>query len=116
MLGETTVRQLLRPFGLDLSSNQIGQLSAYLELLVRWNQKINLTAIRDRETCVTRHFGESLYLGRSAELDGRLLDIGSGAGFPGLSLKILFPGLVVTLSSRWPRNERSSKKSRESVK
>ena len=70
---------------------------AYLELLLRWNKKINLTGIRDWESCVTRHFGESLYLGRWVGLSGRLLDIGSGAGFPGLSLKIIFPDLSVTL-------------------
>ena len=97
MLDEAAVRQLLEPFGLALSSDQISQLIAYLELLLRWNQKINLTAIRDPESCVTRHFGESLYLSRWVELKGRLLDIGSGAGFPGLSLKIVFPHLSVTL-------------------
>jgi 16S rRNA (guanine527-N7)-methyltransferase len=97
MLDEATVCHLLEPFGLTLSSDQISQLIAYLELLLRWNQKINLTAIRDPESCVTRHFGESLYLSRWVELKGRLLDIGSGAGFPGLSLKIVFPHLSVTL-------------------
>ena len=97
MLDEATVRQLLEPFGLNLSSDQISQLITYLELLLRWNKKINLTGIRDWESCVTRHFGESLYLGRWVGLNGRLLDIGSGAGFPGLSLKIIFPELSVTL-------------------
>jgi 16S rRNA (guanine527-N7)-methyltransferase len=97
MLDEATVRQLLEPFGLNLSTDQIGQLIAYLELLLRWNKKINLTGIRDWKSCVTRHFGESLYLGRWVGLSGRLLDIGSGAGFPGLSLKIIFPDLSVTL-------------------
>jgi 16S rRNA (guanine527-N7)-methyltransferase len=97
MLDEATVRQLLEPFGLNLSSAQIGQLIAYLELLLRWNKKINLTGIRDWKSCITRHFGETLYLGRWVELNGRLLDIGSGAGFPGLSLKIIFPELSVTL-------------------
>ena len=97
MMDEATVRQLLEPFGLSLSSDQIGQLSAYLELLLRWNKKINLTAIRDAPSCVRRHFGESLYLGRWVALHGRLLDIGSGAGFPGLCLKIIFPDLSVTL-------------------
>src|SRR5208337_4107378 len=76
---------------------QIGQVIAYLELLLRWNQKINLTALRDAPSCVRRHFGESLYLGRWVELNGKLLDIGSGAGFPGLCLKIIFPDLSVTL-------------------
>jgi 16S rRNA (guanine527-N7)-methyltransferase len=97
MLDESNVRKLLQPFGLKLSTDQVGQLIAYLELLLRWNKKINLTGIRDEESCVTRHFGESLYLGRWVELRGNLLDIGSGAGFPGLGLKIIFPGLAVTL-------------------
>jgi len=97
MLDEATVRQLLEPFGLSLSRDQIGQLIAYLELLLRWNEKINLTGIRDPQSCVSRHFGESLYLGRWVGLKGKLLDIGSGAGFPGLCLKIIFPELSVTL-------------------
>jgi 16S rRNA (guanine527-N7)-methyltransferase len=97
MLDEATVCHLLEPFGLSLTSDQSGKVIAYLELLLRWNKKINLTAIRDAETCVTRHFGESLYLGRWVTLNGKLLDIGSGAGFPGLSLKIIFPDLSVTL-------------------
>jgi 16S rRNA (guanine527-N7)-methyltransferase len=91
------LRQLLEPFGLDLSSSQTDQTLAYLHLLLRWNQKINLTAIRDPEVCVTRHFGESLFLARHVQLHGGLLDVGSGAGFPGLALKIVFPGIVVTL-------------------
>jgi len=97
MLDEATVRQLLEPFGISLTSDQIGQLIAYLELLLRWNKKINLTGIRDAPSCVRRHFGESLYLGCWVALDGRLLDIGSGAGFPGLCLKVIFPDLSVTL-------------------
>ena len=97
MLKEATVRQLLELFGLNLSADQIGQVITYLELLLRWNEKINLTGIRDAPTCLRRHFGESLYLSRWVELKGRLLDIGSGAGFPGLCLKIIFPNLSVTL-------------------
>jgi 16S rRNA (guanine527-N7)-methyltransferase len=97
MLNEDAVRELLEPFGLTLSTQQTGRVVAYLELLLRWNEKINLTSIRDPADCVRRHFGESLYLGRCVELSGKLLDIGSGAGFPGLCLKILFPELAVTL-------------------
>ena len=97
MLSEDTVRELLEPFGLTLNTQQTGQVLAYLELLLRWNEKINLTSIRDPADCVRRLFGESLYLGRCVELSGRLLDIGSGAGFPGLCLKILFRELAVTL-------------------
>jgi 16S rRNA (guanine527-N7)-methyltransferase len=96
-MNEATVRQLLEPFGLNLSSDQVGQLIAYLELLLRWNEKMNLTSVRDPASCVRRHFGESLVLARWVHLQGRLLDIGSGAGFPGLCLKIVFPDLAVTL-------------------
>jgi len=97
VLSETRLRELLEPFGLGLTSSQAGHILTYLDLLMRWNQKINLTAIRDPEECVTRHFGESLLLANHAELRGSLLDIGSGAGFPGLALKIRFPALTVTL-------------------
>ena len=97
VLSETRVRQLLEPFGLSLPSGQVSQIITYLELLLRWNQKINLTAIRTPEECIVRHFGESLFLARHEELGGSLVDIGSGAGFPGLALKIRFPELAVTL-------------------
>ncbi len=97
MLIEGQVHELLSPFGLELTSEQIAKLADYLELLLRWNTRINLTAIRSPDECVTRHFGESLYLARFVELEGGLLDIGSGAGFPGLALKIAFPRLRVTL-------------------
>jgi len=97
MLDLDTVRKLLAPFEVELSGAQTALLLSYLELLERWNRKINLTAIRRPEEIVTRHFGESLYLGRLMPLEGQLLDIGSGAGFPGLALKLQFPGLAVTL-------------------
>jgi len=96
-VSESEARELLSSFGLQLSSEQIAKLLTYLELLLRWNKKINLTAIRSPDECVTRHFGESLYLTRFVELEGSLLDVGSGAGFPGLALKIAFPRLQVTL-------------------
>ncbi len=96
-MSESEVRELLRPFGLPLTSDEMNRLQAYLELLLRWNSRINLTSVRDARECVTRHFGESLYLSRFVHLEGRLLDIGSGAGFPGLALKITFPKLHVTL-------------------
>ncbi len=97
MLSNDNVRELLAPFDVSLTTSQTAQLLSYLRLLLRWNQKINLTAIRTPEDCVARHFGESLYLTNLVEIQGRLLDIGSGAGFPGLAMKILRPGLAVTL-------------------
>jgi len=82
---------------LNLSDSQAVQTLTYLHLLLRWNEKINLTAIRDPEEAIIRHFGESLFPATHLQLHGTLLDIGTGAGFPGLALKIVFPDLAVTL-------------------
>src|SRR2546426_994102 len=97
VLTERDVRDMLAPFDLDLTSHQLGQVITYLDLLFRWNVRINLTAVRTPEECVTRHFGESLYLSRWVELRGENLDIGSGAGFPGLAPKLAWPALATTL-------------------
>ncbi len=79
-----------------------GQLSAYLDLLTKWNARTNLTAIREPEEMVRRHFGESLFAGlQIADRVGQeasLLDYGSGAGFPGLPIQLLLPNLRVTLA------------------
>jgi 16S rRNA (guanine527-N7)-methyltransferase len=75
------------------------QLSTYLDLLLKWNARTNLTAIRDPEEIVRRHFGESLFAGRHVPPETRtLLDFGSGAGFPGLPIQFLLPDLTVTLA------------------
>ncbi|MCL5006402.1 MAG: 16S rRNA (guanine(527)-N(7))-methyltransferase RsmG [Acidobacteria bacterium] len=97
MLSRRSVRELLEPFAVDLSDHQVEQILTYLNLLLRWNQKINLTAIRTPEECVTRHFGESFLLTRIIPLAGTLLDVGSGAGFPGLALKIPCPEITALL-------------------
>lgn len=85
-----------------LSSDQLAQFSTYLDVLLRWNARMNLTAVRDPEEIVTRHFGESLFAARHLfpqppSSSGHLLDVGSGAGFPGLPIKIRAPGLALTL-------------------
>ncbi len=78
------------------------QLSVYLDLLVKWNARTNLTAIREPEEMVRRHFGESLFSGvqiaKRVGKDASLLDFGSGAGFPGLPIQLLLPTLRVTLA------------------
>lgn len=96
-LSRERIFELLRPCRVELGGHALWQIETYVELLARWNEKINLTAIRDREEMVARHFGESFLLARDERLDGRLLDIGSGAGFPGLALKIACPIVEVTL-------------------
>jgi len=97
VLTEDRIRGLLAPFGVLLTSDQISQLNDYLELLLAWNKRINLTSVFTPEECVTRHFGESLYISSKHAIGGRLIDVGSGAGFPGLALEIVFPDLHETL-------------------
>jgi 16S rRNA (guanine527-N7)-methyltransferase len=106
------IASLLQPFLGSLSPQsveataltpaQLNQISTYVDLLVRWNARINLTAVRDADEIVTRHFGESIFAARflfsatSAE-PVSLVDIGSGAGFPGLPMKIWNPNIQLTL-------------------
>ncbi len=96
-LSEPEIAAELAVFEITLPSPALSQLSCYLDLLLRWNQRINLTGIRDPKTIVRRLFGESLSVARAVELRGWLVDVGSGAGFPGLALKLAAPDLRVTL-------------------
>jgi len=102
------IAELLRPFlasagarRLSLTPEQLGQISTYIDLLLRWNARVNLTAVRQPEEIVARHFGESLFAARhlfpSQDVEGKLIDIGSGAGFPGLPIKIWNAKLQATL-------------------
>jgi len=70
------------------------QIQQYIKILLAWNEKINLTAIRDPLEILYRHFCESMYAAMAVPVEnGRLADVGSGGGFPGLPLKIIRPGL-----------------------
>jgi 16S rRNA (guanine527-N7)-methyltransferase len=122
------IAELLQPFlPVPLAESQLKYISTYIDILLRWNARINLTAVRQPEEMVTRHFGESLFAARhlfpqpehpnapdgqsippppqpsaAFEPSGegnstRLIDIGSGAGFPGLPIKIWSPHTHVTL-------------------
>lgn len=97
------IAHLLQPFlGSDLiSPGQIAQTATYLNLLLKWNAKMNLTAVRIPEEIVARHFGESFFAARHLlSRDSRprsAIDVGSGAGFPGLPMKIWSPRLGLTL-------------------
>ena len=86
-----------------LSSAQLQYISTYINILLRWNSRINLTAVRAPEAIVTRHFGESLFLARhlfpqpASATAAKVTDVGSGAGFPGLPIKIWAPDIHLTL-------------------
>jgi len=75
----------------------ISQFSSYLDLLVKWNQKINLTSEKSPQDILQRHIFDSLQYSRVISPKDEIVDIGSGAGFPGIPLKILYPDLTVTL-------------------
>jgi 16S rRNA (guanine527-N7)-methyltransferase len=109
------IAELLAPFLDDandqrLTTDDLQHISTYIDILLRWNARINLTAIRDPDEIVTRHFGESFFTARhlfplrssaitaSSEVNGSsLADIGSGAGFPGVPFKLWLRDLAVTL-------------------
>ena len=104
----------------ELSAAQLQSISTYIDILLRWNARINLTAVRHPEEIVTRHFGESLFAARSLfpgilpvatgdspvqaeptegnnKVNTRVADLGSGAGFPGLPMKLWAPQIALTL-------------------
>jgi len=105
------IAHLLEPFlgGNALSTDQLQNISMYIDILQRWNARVNLTAIRNPDEIVTRHFGESLFAARhlfparsaqSAASSGKALavvDVGSGAGFPGIPIKLWAPEISLTL-------------------
>lgn len=85
-------------FGLNLEDMQVQQIQQYTRILLAWNDKVNLTAIRDPLEILYRHFCESMYGASVLPVEKcRLADVGSGAGFPGLPLKIIRPDLEVFL-------------------
>jgi 16S rRNA (guanine527-N7)-methyltransferase len=101
-LSESAIETLLAPYLSPIPPGISSQLSLYLDLLLKWNARTNLTAIRDPEEIVRRHFGESLFAGQhispAEQLPDTLLDLGSGAGFPGLPIALLHPMIRVTLA------------------
>ena len=90
-------------FGIELTEEQITKFMDYYELLVEWNSFMNLTAITDFDEVILKHFVDSLAVCQTdvfqkvSESSVSLIDIGTGAGFPGIPLKILYPNLKVTL-------------------
>lgn len=88
-----------KKLGIELTSQQLEKLNQFYELLISWNQKMNLTRIIEKEDVYLKHFYDSLTLSKVIDLnqDLTICDVGSGAGFPGIVLKICFPNLKITL-------------------
>jgi 16S rRNA (guanine527-N7)-methyltransferase len=96
------IAELLTPFlgNQALAEDQLISISTYIDLLLKWNARMNLTAVRSPEQIVERHFGEALFAARhllTPESAITAADVGSGAGFPGVPLKIYAPALKLTL-------------------
>ncbi len=93
-------KQELLKIGIELSDKQMNQFKTYYELLVEWNEKINLTAITELEEVYLKHFYDSITLAVSMDLKDKaysICDVGAGAGFPSIPLKIVFPELKVSI-------------------
>ena len=95
---EDAIRRAMADFQIELDTQQVLAIQRYMSVLVAWNEKIGLTSIRDPLAILYRHFCESMYAAVAVPLKtGRLADVGSGGGFPGLPLKIIRPRLQVFL-------------------
>jgi 16S rRNA (guanine527-N7)-methyltransferase len=97
-LSASAISKALGEFDLQPTPEQVSAVQRYMSALMAWNEKVNLTAIRDPLEILYRHFCESMFAGSALPLQtGRLADVGSGGGFPGLALKIARPELQVFL-------------------
>lgn len=94
---QTTLSECAGAAGFPLSQEQLGQFSDFAELLSQWNEKMNLTAITDPFEVAVKHFADSLYGLKFLEDGFRVIDVGTGAGFPAIPLKIARPSLSFTL-------------------
>ena len=92
------IQDFLQPYCRDVPLDICDKIQSYMDLLSMWGKKISLTKISNEEDVVRFHFGESIFaLSLESFANGRLADVGSGAGFPGLAVKLLRPNLSVTL-------------------
>jgi 16S rRNA (guanine527-N7)-methyltransferase len=92
------IRADLKPYGIEASLKLCASIQRYIALLLRWNKRISLTTVTDPVEVVRFHFGESLFAASAVPIrDGRLADVGSGAGFPGLALRLANSEISATL-------------------
>ena len=98
-MAESFVALLNRHLGgrVALSDDQVAALERHYDILVRWNRVLNLTSIRNAEEAVVRHYCECLFFASLLPETGRVLDFGSGAGFPGIPIAVFHPECMVSL-------------------
>ena len=95
---DSQIREALAPFGITPTGEASEKIRGFIEILSQWNEKISLTGMTGVRVILERHFGESMFAAKAVAVEkGRLADVGSGAGFPGLALKIIRPELRVAL-------------------
>ena len=96
------LKEEINKIGIQLDDEQMNQFLKYYDLLTEWNRFMNLTAITDYKEVIQKHFVDSLSIIKAIDIeylqeDKHLIDIGTGAGFPGIPIKIVFPKLKITL-------------------
>ena len=97
-LAKETICRALGEFKITVDDKQVQLIQQYMSILQRWNEKLNLTAIRDPLEILYRHFCESMFAAVAVPVpSGRLADIGTGAGFPGIAMKIMQPKIELFL-------------------
>lgn len=89
--------KVMQEQGVTISDRQKEQFEAYAQMLVEWNQKMNLTAITDEDEIYEKHFLDSILPSFDIKIEGTFCDVGAGAGFPSIPLKIMYPQLQVTI-------------------
>ena len=97
MIDESLLASGAHDLGIDLSPDQIDRFSRYADRLIEWNARFNLTAITEPREIVIKHFLDSLSAARSVPPAARVIDVGAGAGFPGLPIKIARPAVSLTV-------------------
>ena len=92
------LRKLLSVWNIDITDDQLSKFNRYYNLLISWNKKINLTSVTDEDEVLVKHFLDSIALLQYVDpSDKKLIDIGTGAGFPGIPIKIMCPKCEITL-------------------